>query len=70
MRWAGHVAPMLKRRVVYRVLVRKPEGKGPLGRPRRRWGIILRCVFRKWNVGGWTGSGEVQVAGSRYSYAV
>jgi hypothetical protein len=37
MRWAGHVARMEERRVVYRVLVGKPEGKRPLGRPRRRW---------------------------------
>jgi hypothetical protein len=32
---------------VYRVLVGKPEGKRPLGRPRRRWGTILRWIFRK-----------------------
>ena len=37
MRWAGHVACMWERRGVYRVLVGKPEGKRPLGRPRRRW---------------------------------
>ena len=37
MRWAGHVARMVERRGVYRVLVGKPEGKRPLGRPRRRW---------------------------------
>jgi hypothetical protein len=37
MRWAGHVARMEERRGVYRVLVGKPEGKRPLGRPRRRW---------------------------------
>jgi len=37
MQWAGHVARMEKRRGVYRVLVGKPEGKRPLGRPRRRW---------------------------------
>jgi hypothetical protein len=36
MRWAGHVARMGKRRGVCRVLVGKPEGKRPLGRPRRR----------------------------------
>jgi hypothetical protein len=36
MRWAGHVVRMGKGRDVYRVLVRKPEGKRPLGRPRRR----------------------------------
>jgi len=37
MRWVGHVARMGKRRGVYRVLVGKPEGKRPLGRPRRGW---------------------------------
>ena len=37
MRWARHVAHMGKRRSVYRFLVRKPDGKRPLGRPRCRW---------------------------------
>jgi hypothetical protein len=37
MRWAGYVACMGERRDVYSVLVGKPEGKRPLGRPRRRW---------------------------------
>jgi hypothetical protein len=37
MRWAGHVARMEEGRDVYRVLVGRPEGKRPLGRPRRRW---------------------------------
>ena len=37
MRWAGHVARMDEERGVYRVLVGKPEGKRPLGRPRLRW---------------------------------
>ena len=37
MRWAGHVARMGERIGVYRVLVGRPEGKRPLGRPRRRW---------------------------------
>jgi hypothetical protein len=37
MRWAGHVARMGEKRNVYRLLVGKPEGKRPLGRPRRRW---------------------------------
>ena len=36
-RWAGHVACMGERRGLYRVLVGKPEGKRPLGRPRHRW---------------------------------
>ena len=37
MRWAGHVARMGEERGLYRVLVGKPEGRIPLGRPRRRW---------------------------------
>jgi hypothetical protein len=36
MRWTGHVARMGIKRNAYRILVRKPEGKRPLGRPRRR----------------------------------
>jgi hypothetical protein len=36
-RWAGHVARMGEKRNVYRLLVRKPEGKRPLGRSRRGW---------------------------------
>jgi hypothetical protein len=37
MRWAGHVARMGEDMCVHRVLVGKPEGKRPLGRPKRRW---------------------------------
>ena len=37
MRWAGHVARMGERRGLYGVLVGKPEGKRPLGSPRRTW---------------------------------
>jgi hypothetical protein len=37
MRWAGHVARMGEEKKVYKVLVVMPEGKRPLGRPRRRW---------------------------------
>jgi hypothetical protein len=36
MRWAGHVARMAETRTAYRILMGKPEGKRPLGRPRRR----------------------------------
>ena len=43
------MARMGEARDVHRVLVRKPEGKRPLGRPRHRWEeIILRWIFRKW----------------------
>ena len=37
MRWAGHVARMGEESGVYRVLVGKPKGRKPLGRPRCRW---------------------------------
>jgi hypothetical protein len=37
MTWAGHVVRMGEKRNVYRLLIRKPEGKRPLGKPRRRW---------------------------------
>jgi hypothetical protein len=37
MRWAGHVSRMGEKRNAYRLLVGKPEGRRPLGRPRRRW---------------------------------
>jgi len=54
MRWVGHVACMGERRGICRVLLGKPEGKRPLGRPRHRWKILLRWI-RKWDVGLWTG---------------
>jgi len=47
MRWAGHVALMGERICVYRVLMGKPEGKRP---PSVDGRIILRCIFRKWDV--------------------
>jgi hypothetical protein len=37
MRWAGHVARMGEKRNAYRILVGKPKGQRPLGRPRSRW---------------------------------
>jgi len=55
MRWAEHVARIGEERGVYRVLVGEPEGKRPLGRPRRRWVDNIRmdlqevgCVYRDW----------------------
>jgi len=55
MRWAGHVVHMGEEKVVYRVLVGKPEGRRPLGRPRRRWVDNIRtdlqevgCVNMDW----------------------
>ena len=47
MRWAGHVARMDKERGVYRVLVGKPEGRRPLGRPRHRWVDNIRMDLQE-----------------------
>ena len=47
MRWAGHVARMGEERGVYRVLVGKPEGKRPLGRPGRRWVDNIRMDLQE-----------------------
>jgi len=54
MRWAGHVARMEEGRGVHRVLVGKPEGKRPLGIPRRRWeDNIKMCLREVGGVGDW-----------------
>ena len=47
MRWAGHVACMCEERGASSVLVGKPEGKRPLGRPRRTWEDNIRMDLRK-----------------------
>jgi hypothetical protein len=59
MKWAGHVARMQEKRNSYRILLGKPEGKRPLGRPKCRWAdnaafqilqviisILLECINR------------------------
>jgi hypothetical protein len=57
MRWAGHVAQMGEKRNVYRLLVGKPEGMRPLGRPRRRWmgNIKMDLLEIGLNVVAWIG---------------
>jgi hypothetical protein len=52
MRWVGHVARMGKKRNAYRILVGKPEGKSPLGRPRHRWEDNIRIDPREIRWGG------------------
>ena len=52
MRWAGHVAHMEEWRGVYRVLVGKPEGKRPLGRPRHRWEDNIKMDLQEVGCGG------------------
>jgi hypothetical protein len=55
MRWAGHVARMGEGRNLYRVLVAKPEGRRPLGRPRRRWEDGIRMDLEEIGWGVWSG---------------
>jgi len=47
MRWAGYVARMGERKGVYRFLVGKPEGRRPLGTPRRRWVYNIRTDLQE-----------------------
>ena len=67
MRWVGHVARMGEGRGVYRVLVGKPEGRRPLGRPRCRWVNNIRMDLQEWDVGIWTGLGwpRIETGGGR-----
>jgi len=55
MRWTGHVARMGERRGAYRVLVGKPVGKRPLGRPRCRWEDNIKMDLQEEGMGEWTG---------------
>jgi hypothetical protein len=57
MRWAGHVARMGEKRNVYRLLVGKPEGRRPLGRPRCRWidNIKMDLLETELDVTDWIG---------------
>jgi len=52
MRWARHVAHIVQRRVVYSVLVGKPEGKRPLGKPRHRWDDNIKKDLQEVRCGG------------------
>jgi len=61
MRWVGNVARVGKRSGVHRVLVGKPEGKRPLGRPRRRWEDNIKMDFKEVGLKGeWTGSSRLR----------
>jgi hypothetical protein len=57
MRWAGHVARMGEKRDACRLLVGKPEGKRPLGRPKRRWVDNIRMDLGEvgWSNVDWIG---------------
>jgi hypothetical protein len=51
-RWAGHVARMGEGRGIYRISVGRPEGKRPLGRPRRRWEDNIKMELREIEIDG------------------
>jgi len=57
MRLAGHVARMGEERGVYRVVVGKPEGRSPMGRPKRRWANNIRTDLQEvgWVYMDWIG---------------
>jgi hypothetical protein len=61
MRWTGHVTQMGEKRNTYRILVGKPEGKRPLGRPRHRWVDNITMDLREI---GWNGMDWIDVEGS------
>jgi hypothetical protein len=59
MRWAGHVARRGEKRNAYSILVGNPEGKRPLGRPRRRWVDNIKMDLKEI---GWDGGDRIDLA--------
>jgi hypothetical protein len=62
MKWTGHLAGMGEKRNACRILVGKPEGKRPLGRPRRRWVNNIKIDLREI---GWDGMDWFDLAEGR-----
>jgi hypothetical protein len=62
MRWIGHVARMGEKRNAYRILAGNPEGKRPLGRPRRTWVDNIKIDLREI---GWDGRDWIDLAQDR-----
>jgi hypothetical protein len=62
MRWAGHAARMGENGNTYRILVAKPEGKRPLGRPKHRWEDNIKMDLREI---GWGGMDWIDLAQDR-----
>jgi hypothetical protein len=67
MRWAGHVARMGEKRNAYRLLVGKPKGERPLGRPRRRWVDNIKMDLLEI---GWGGVNWIALAQDRDKWRV
>jgi hypothetical protein len=70
MGWAGHVARMGEERKLYKVLVRKPESKRPLGRPRRKWEDRIRMDLKEigWRV--WIGFDWLRIGTDGWLFCV
>jgi hypothetical protein len=62
MKWARHVARMGEKMAACRILVGEPEGKRPLGRPRRRWADNIKMDLREI---GWDGTDYIDLAQDR-----
>jgi hypothetical protein len=65
MRWVGHVTHMGEGRGVYTVLIERPEGKGPLGRRRRRWEDNIKMDLREIRI---DGANWIQLAQDRVQW--
>jgi hypothetical protein len=61
-KWAGHIARIGEKRKAYRILVVKPEGKRPLGRPRSRWADNIKMNLKET---GWGGMDCIHLAENR-----
>ena len=61
MRWVGHVGRMEERRGVYRVLLGKPKGKRPLGRPTQKWEDNIKMDLKEVGCGVWSGSSWLRI---------
>jgi hypothetical protein len=62
MRWSGHVAQLGEKRYAYRILMGNPEGKRPLGRPKRKWVDNIEMDLRE---KGWGGVDWIDLAQNR-----
>jgi hypothetical protein len=65
MGWAGHAACMGEERKLYKVLVGKPKGKRPLGRPRCRWEDGIRMDLGRLAEGMWSGFNWIRIGADR-----
>jgi hypothetical protein len=61
MGWSAHAARIGEGRVVYKVLVGKPEGKRPPGRPKHRWEDNIKMHLQEVGCRGWTGSSWLRI---------